>query len=268
MPLTLWGIIIYVMRKYRQADYFVSELCLISFCDWRFCYYTSSWTYCNGTLCNANDLVTCQHFMHLISSLPLSFRTPMTWQSSRSRCSPARLSRCSTADREPSTTILPPSSNSNTFASPTPPPERVQPPLPPPYPQEPPPSAGTCPPAALRLKARLQIPAERPSWPVRACRSPARTWPATCVKLSVMPTSTRKRHLSTPCRSSPRRGAARWPGHWAPSAPLGWKRERRRVTNVWKSGGRASRSWKPSTSGPRAATSKELPGRVPAAWGE
>ncbi len=131
----------------------------------------------------------------------------MTWQSSRSPCSPARPSQCSTAGREPSTTTtLPPSSNSNTFASLTPPPERAQLPPPPPSPREQPPSVGTYPPAVLRLKARLQIPAKQPSWPARACLSPARTWPATCVKLSVMPTSTQRRRPLTRCRSSPPRG--------------------------------------------------------------
>ncbi len=200
--------------------------------------------------------------------LSLSFRTPMTWQSSRSPCSLARPSRCSTAGREPSTTHPPSQQQQQHFCQPDPPSRVGTATTTSSISSEQPPSVGTYPPAALRLKARLQIPAERPSWPARACRSPARTWPATCVKLSVMPTSTQRRHLSTRCRSSPLRGAARWPGHWVPSALLGWKRERRQVTSVWKSGGRASRSWKPSTSGQRAATSKELPGRVPAGRGE
>ncbi len=40
----------------------------------------------------------------------------------------------------------------------------------------------------------------------KSLSSPARTWPATCVKLSVMPTSTQRRRPLTRCRSSPRGG--------------------------------------------------------------
>lgn len=163
-------------------------------------------------------------------------RTPTIWRSCRSHSSQAQPSRCSTAAPEPCTTLLlptttiiifstrrppphlPPSRWTPSAGQPAPPPCLPQwlPLLPPPPP--PPASAGTSHRPDFQLRARLGP----PSWHAAPCPSPARTWPAICVRSYVMQTSIRTQGLSTPCRSSPQREGAHQPAHLAPSAQQGW----------------------------------------------
>lgn len=202
---------------------------------------------------------------------------PTTWQSCRSPSSRARPSQCSTAALEPCTTLLLPTIITITSSTRRPPshplpsrwtPSAGQPapqpclplqlPLPPRPPQRPV-SAGTSPPPGCRPRAR---PVPR-SWPVVPCPSPARTWPATCVRSSAMLTSIQTRDLLTPCRSSPPRVGARLPAPSAPSVQRGWmeaaaeKGEQRRGGRRRSgSGGLALRSFGRCTSEPRPATSE------------
>lgn len=206
---------------------------------------------------------------------------PMTWRSCRSPSSRARPSRCSTAVPGPCTTLLLllptttttfstrrpppyplPSRWTPSAGQPAPPPCLLQQPPPPPLPPPPPASVGMSPPPDFQPRAR---PAH-PSCRAAPCPFPARTWPATCVRLYAMLTSIRTRGLSTPCRSSPLREGARQPAPSAPSAQQGStgraaemeEEEEGRAGERRRSGtgGLALRSCGRCTSEPRPATSE------------
>lgn len=158
-------------------------------------------------------------------------RTPTIWRSCRSLSSPARPSQCSTADPEPCTTLrltttsctrrllplrLPFIHWNPSVEQPAPPPCLPLQPPPPPRLPPPPASAGMFPHPDFPRRAKH----DPLSCPAAPFPSPARTWPATCVRSYVMRTSIRTLGPSTRCRFSPPREAARPPVPSAPSARL------------------------------------------------
>lgn len=165
---------------------------------------------------------------------PVVSRMPTTWLSCRSLSSPVQPSQCSTAAPEPCTTLRlttisytrrllrPPFIHwTLSVEQPAPPPFlRLQPP-PPPLPPRPQASAGTSPHPDFPHRARH----DPLSCPVAPSPSPARTWPATCVRSYAMQTSIRTLGPSTRCRFSPLRAEARLPVPSAPSARLDWTEE-------------------------------------------